>query len=126
MNAPQRSSGALLFSSLLLLVGTSGCPAESDRAEDGPKSPPPSLPARATSDQLTAEQQAMVAVNRGNACAERDELDKAIADFTEAIRLSPEYAKAYYNRGVAYERKAEQPKAEADFAKAKELGYEPE
>jgi Flp pilus assembly protein TadD len=49
-----------------------------------------------------------------------------IADLTEAIRLDPEYARAYYNRGFAYEEKGDQAKAKADFAKAKELGYRPE
>ena len=29
-------------------------------------------------------------------------MDNAIADFTEAIRLDPKLAQAYYNRGVAY------------------------
>jgi tetratricopeptide (TPR) repeat protein len=33
---------------------------------------------------------------------DRKEYDKAISDFTEAIRLDPNYAAAYYNRGLAY------------------------
>ncbi len=32
----------------------------------------------------------------------KGEYDKAIADFTEAIRLDPKDARAYYNRGVAW------------------------
>jgi len=50
--------------------------------------------------------------------------DKAIADYTEAIRLNPKYATAYYGRGYAYGQKGETAKAEADFAQAKKLGYE--
>ena len=30
------------------------------------------------------------------------DLDAAIADYTEAIRLRPEFEEAYYDRGVAY------------------------
>jgi len=52
------------------------------------------------------------------------EHDKAISDFTEAIRLNPNYAKTYYNRGVSYDEKGEQEKADADFGKAQELGLE--
>jgi Flp pilus assembly protein TadD len=54
------------------------------------------------------------------------QLDWAITDFTESIRLNPKDAKAYYNRGVIYGKKGEPDKAEADYAKAKELGYEPQ
>ena len=48
----------------------------------------------------------------------KGEHDKAIADYTEAIRLNPKYAEAYYNRGVAYEDKGEHDKAIADFTEA--------
>ena len=36
----------------------------------------------------------------------KGELDKAIADYTEAIRLDPKHAQAYYDRGGAYKRRA--------------------
>ena len=42
-------------------------------------------------------------------------VDKAIDDFTEAIRLDSRYAMAYYNRGLAYEKKGEPDKAVADL-----------
>ena len=51
--------------------------------------------------------------------------DKAIADYTVAIRLEPKDAQAYQNRGVAYEKKDEKAEAEEDFAQAKKLGYKP-
>ena len=49
--------------------------------------------------------------------------DKAIADYTAAIRLKPDYANAYYNRGAVYEKKGDKAKAAEDFAQAKKLGY---
>ena len=33
---------------------------------------------------------------------ENGEYDRAIADYTEAIRIKPDYAEAYHNRGVAH------------------------
>ena len=39
---------------------------------------------------------------RGWAYARKREYDKALADLTEAIRLSPEYADAYNGRAYAY------------------------
>ena len=49
--------------------------------------------------------------------------DEAIADCTEAIRLDPKCAEAYYRRGVVYDWKGESDKANADFAEAKKRGY---
>ena len=50
--------------------------------------------------------------------------ERAIEDYDEAIRIDPEYGKAYYNRGIAYEILGQQPRAERDFERAKELGVE--
>jgi Tfp pilus assembly protein PilF len=47
--------------------------------------------------------------------------DKAISDFTEAIRLDPKYALAYYNRHLAYQSKGDYEKAIADFYEAARL-----
>ena len=43
---------------------------------------------------------------------------KAIADCTEAIRLNPTYAAAYYNPGAAYTNKSKYDEAIADFTEA--------
>ena len=48
--------------------------------------------------------------------------DKAVRDYSEAIRLNPNFAMAYKNRGDAYKIQGELDKAKADFAKAEELG----
>ncbi|MBN2023908.1 MAG: tetratricopeptide repeat protein, partial [Pirellulales bacterium] len=62
---------------------------------------------------------------RGDAYRLKHEYDSAIADFTEAIRLDPKDADAYYFRGLAYKSKGQRAAAERDLAKAKRLGYEP-
>jgi len=51
----------------------------------------------------------------------RKEYDKAIADYTKAIRIDPKFASAYSNRGSAYGMKGEYDKAIADYTKAMEL-----
>jgi tetratricopeptide (TPR) repeat protein len=53
------------------------------------------------------------------------DLDGAIADFTKAIELKPDYAEAYYFRGLAKQAKRDLDGATTDFTKAIELkpGY---
>ncbi len=53
--------------------------------------------------------------NRGNAYDAKGDYDRAIADYTEAIRLDPKYAHAYNNRGNAYGAKGDYDHAIADF-----------
>ena len=57
-------------------------------------------------------------LNRGRAWSDKKEYDKAIADYSEAIRLDPKYALAYYNRGSPGSRKKEYDKAIADYTEA--------
>ncbi len=56
--------------------------------------------------------------NRGNAYADKKEYDKAIEDYSEAIRLDPKYAAAYTNRGTTWQDKKEYDKAVADYDRA--------
>ena len=44
--------------------------------------------------------------------------DKAIADYTEAIRIDPARADAFCGRGMAYAREADFDKAIADYTEA--------
>jgi len=59
--------------------------------------------------------------NRGNAYEQKNDHDKAIADYNKAIELDPKYAKAYNDRGNAYVQKGGHDKAIADYSKAIEL-----
>jgi tetratricopeptide (TPR) repeat protein len=71
----------------------------------------------------TPEDKAVVYHSRGTIYAKDGQLDKAISDFSDAIRLNPVYAEAYYDRGTAYTKKGEKPRAEEDFGRAKKLGW---
>ncbi|HMA63295.1 MAG TPA: tetratricopeptide repeat protein, partial [bacterium] len=50
--------------------------------------------------------------------------EAAIGDFTIAIKLDPNYEKAYYNRGSIYLNQDRHEKAVYDFVKAAKLGNE--
>jgi tetratricopeptide (TPR) repeat protein len=53
--------------------------------------------------------------NRGSAFGNKGDLDRAIADFNQAILLNPKEAKACYNRGAALELKRSLQAAFADL-----------
>ncbi|MDR1325554.1 MAG: tetratricopeptide repeat protein, partial [Treponema sp.] len=57
-------------------------------------------------------------LDRGIALASQGEYESAIVDYTQAIRLDPNYALAYYNRGVAYHNKGDYDRAIADYTQA--------
>jgi len=51
-------------------------------------------------------------------------LDQAIADYSEVLRLKPDYVEAYVGRANAYQDLGDDVQAEADRKKAKVLGAE--
>lgn len=56
--------------------------------------------------------------SRGAAYLHKSDHDRAIADFTQEIRLNPNLALAYANRGYAYDLKGEHDRAIADETQA--------
>ncbi len=70
---------------------------------------------------LTAEKQAIVFNDRGSSWMNKKGYENAIADYTEAIRLNPRHAMAYFNRGIAYFRERQFNLAAADFKQSQQL-----
>jgi len=70
---------------------------------------------------LLFDSEASRSLGRGEGYAKKKEYDKAIAEYTNAIELEPEYVCAYIRRGFAYVEKTEYDKAIADCTKAIEL-----
>jgi tetratricopeptide (TPR) repeat protein len=61
--------------------------------------------------------------NRGWDFYQKKDYDKAISDYNEYIKLSPNEGDGYYRRGMCYQKLGKNAKAQADFDKAKQLGY---
>ena len=60
--------------------------------------------------------------NRGNLHFAQQEIQQAIADYTEALRLQPDLADAYFNRGLAWLKAGDEVRGREDLSKAGELG----
>ena len=56
--------------------------------------------------------------NRGQAYQSEGKLDNAIADYSQAIRIDPQYAYAYANRGSAFQQKGDFNSATDDYNRA--------
>ena len=59
--------------------------------------------------------------NRGNAYADKGELDNAISDYDTAIKLKPDEVDVYHNRGITYYKKGELDNAISDYDTAIKL-----
>lgn len=66
-------------------------------------------------------QQAVEALKRGQRDLAYKDLDRAIDEYTEVIRIDPDHPAAYMDRARVYEQKGEDDKAEADLEKARQL-----
>jgi tetratricopeptide (TPR) repeat protein len=80
----------------------------------GSPTPTPTPTATISNDEL-----ASAAFDRGNtALAIKGDYQQAIADYSEAIRLKPDYPTAFNNRGNAYKNLKQYDKAIADYSEA--------
>jgi tetratricopeptide (TPR) repeat protein len=60
-------------------------------------------------------------LNRGTAWGDKGDNDRAVADYSGAIRLNPSSAMALYLRGVAKQKKGDKAGGTADIAAAKRI-----
>ena len=70
------------------------------------------------SGQFTGRNLAIFHYDRGIAHKNKKDFDQALSDYSEAIRLDPNYAHAYLNRGVLLADKRELDRAMVDFEAA--------
>lgn len=81
----------------------------------------PAIPAE-SAPILIVQNSAEDLFNSGLAKSEAGDIQGAIADYTEAIRLNPNYAKAHNKRGIIHGRNLrDYPAAKADFDRAIEI-----
>jgi tetratricopeptide (TPR) repeat protein len=69
----------------------------------------------------TGQQLAADLTIRGRAYRAKGDFDRAIADYSEAIRIDPGYALAVYSRGIAYFNKGDFDRSIADYSQALRL-----
>lgn len=72
------------------------------------------------SGELSQEELSIAYYNRGNAWKSKGKYNKAIADYTKAIEIDPNFADSYYNRALAWKSKGRwyYKRAAADFKKS--------
>jgi tetratricopeptide (TPR) repeat protein len=69
------------------------------------------------SGKFTGATLATIYNNRAIELRQQSEYDRAIADYSQAIRLDADFTGAYAGRGLAYEGKGDIEKAKADYRK---------
>ena len=70
------------------------------------------------SGKFSGEPLAAIYHNRAIELRRDGDYDRAIADYSQAVRLEPEFTGAYAGRGLAHEGKGEIEKAKTDYRKA--------
>ena len=59
--------------------------------------------------------------NLGGLLAATSDMESAVTQFEEAVRLQSDFAEAHYNLGLMLLRQGERERAEIEFRKAREL-----
>src|SRR4029079_15541270 len=82
-----------------------------------------SLPPRSSPQSAVAApaQSADVPRNRGDALSARGQHDRAIAEYSEAIRINPKDAMAFFSRAYSYTNKKDYDRAITDYGEAIKL-----
>jgi tetratricopeptide (TPR) repeat protein len=70
------------------------------------------------SGKFSGEPLAAIYHNRAIELRQDGDYDRAIADYSQAVRLEPEFTGAYAGRGLAHEGKGEIEKAKTEYRKA--------
>ncbi len=66
----------------------------------------------------SSDAMAVTYFNRANAYGDTGDHDSAIADYTQSIKLRPDYVDSYFNRGLTHEDMKDYDGAIADFTQA--------
>jgi tetratricopeptide (TPR) repeat protein len=127
-----RRSSAIFVAALLAVAGSASAQTQQERrwceGEDGAtltqRIDGCSSVIKAAHD--TGEKLAEFFNLRGVAYRLKGDLDRAIQDYGQAIKLNGKFAMAYNNRGVAYDRKGEFEHAIGDYEQAVKLKPSPE
>ncbi len=131
-DAAKRLSSAILLTGLLATAGSALAQTQQERrwceGEDGAT---PAQRIDGCSSVIKAErdkgEKLAESFNyRGVAFRLKGELDRAIQDYGQAIKLNGKFAVAYNNRAVAYDRKGEYERAIQDYEQAIKLKPSPE
>jgi tetratricopeptide (TPR) repeat protein len=108
---------ALAFASLLALSSQGVADPIADCNSDKPDAVIQGCSQLIDGGKLGAEAMAVAYFNRANAYDDSGDHDSAIADYSAAIKLQPEYIDCYFNRGIAYENKKDYDNAIADYTR---------
>src|SRR5262249_36084768 len=96
---------------------TDAAPKSTDTAPQAAAPPAPRLPAKPVNAKIAA------LTASGNQAALKGDLDSAVRDFSEAIRIDPKYPDSYLERGQVFFKIGDTERAIADYSAA--LAREP-